>query len=32
MFWRRTIFEKVDKFKNLVDCEIGDYLDKRDFA
>ena len=24
-------FEKADKFKNLVDCEIGDYLDKRDF-
>ncbi|MEK7796682.1 MAG: NAD-dependent epimerase/dehydratase family protein, partial [Pseudomonadota bacterium] len=24
-------FEKADKFKNLVDCEITDYLDKRDF-
>ncbi len=23
--------EKADKFKNLVDCEIADYLDKRDF-
>ena len=23
--------EKADKFKNLVDCEIRDYLDKRDF-
>ena len=23
--------EKADKFKNLVDCEITDYLDKRDF-
>jgi len=24
--------EKADKFKNLVDCEIADYLDKRDFV
>ena len=24
--------EKADKFKNLVDCEIRDYLDKRDFV
>ena len=23
--------EKADKFKNLIDCEIADYLDKRDF-
>ncbi len=23
--------EKADKFKNLIDCEIVDYLDKRDF-
>jgi len=23
--------EQADKFKNLVDCEIADYLDKRDF-
>jgi ADP-L-glycero-D-manno-heptose 6-epimerase len=23
--------ERADKFKNLVDCEIADYLDKRDF-
>jgi ADP-L-glycero-D-manno-heptose 6-epimerase len=24
-------FKKADKFKNLVDCEIADYLDKEDF-
>jgi ADP-L-glycero-D-manno-heptose 6-epimerase len=24
-------FKKADKFKNLVDCEIADYLDKKDF-
>ncbi len=24
-------FEKADKFKNLVDCEIADYMDKEDF-
>jgi ADP-L-glycero-D-manno-heptose 6-epimerase len=24
-------FEKADKFKNLTDCEIADYADKRDF-
>jgi len=23
--------ERADKFRNLVDCEISDYLDKRDF-
>jgi ADP-L-glycero-D-manno-heptose 6-epimerase len=23
--------KKADKFKNLVDCEIADYLDKEDF-
>ncbi len=24
-------FQKADKFKNLVDCEIADYMDKEDF-